>query len=64
MIDHNGIIDIKAEDLNNTLNKKSLRIIGNKQQLNDIELDKIIENAKIMDKQDRLDKEKKYLIIT
>lgn len=58
-IDHNGIINVNAEDLNNTLNKKSLRILGNKQNLNEEELSKIIENAKLMDKQDRINKEKK-----
>lgn len=58
-IDHNGIINIKAEDLNNTFNKKSLRILGNKQNLNEEELSEIIEKAKLMDKRDRIDKEKK-----
>ena len=58
-IDHNGIIKIKAEDLNNTLNKKSIQITSNKQNLSQEQLDKIIENAKLMDKMDRLDKTKK-----
>ena len=58
-IDHNGIIKIKAEDLNNTLNKKSIQITGNKQNLSEEQLNKIIENAKLMDKMDRLDKTKK-----
>ena len=58
-IDYNGIIKIKAEDLNNTLNKKSIQITGNKQNLSQEQLDKIIENAKIMDKIDREDKTKK-----
>ena len=58
-IDHNSIIKIKAEDLNNTLNKKSIHITGNKQNLSQEQLDKIIENAKLMDKTDRLDKAKK-----
>ena len=58
-IDYNGIIKIKAEDLNNTLNKKSIQITGNKQNLSQIQLDIIIENAKLMDKIDRLDKTKK-----
>jgi molecular chaperone DnaK (HSP70) len=58
-IDYNGIIKIKAEDLNNTLNKKSIQITGNKQNLSEEQMDKIIENAKLMDKRDRLDKTKK-----
>jgi molecular chaperone DnaK (HSP70) len=58
-IDHNGIIKIKAEDLNNTLNKKSIQITGNKQNLSSEQMDIIIENAKLMDKIDRLDKTKK-----
>jgi hypothetical protein len=58
-IDHNGIINVKAEDLNNTLNKKSIRVIGNKKNLNEEELNIVIENAKLMDKNDRIDKEKK-----
>ena len=58
-IDHNGIINVKAEDLNNTLNKKSIRVIGNKKNLNENELNIVIENAKLMDKNDRIDKEKK-----
>jgi len=65
-IDHNGIIKIKAEDLNNTLNKKTIQINGNKQNLNQEQIDKIIENAKTMDSIDRIDKMKKqshYLLI-
>lgn len=58
-IDHNGIIKIKAEDLNNTLNKKTIQINGNKQNLNQEQIDKIIESAKMMDSIDRVDKMKK-----
>ena len=58
-IDTDGIIKIKAEDLKNPLNKKIIQVSGNKQNLSQEELDKIIENAKKMDQSDRLDKMKK-----
>jgi molecular chaperone DnaK (HSP70) len=58
-IDTDGIIKIKAEDLKNPLNKKIIQVSGNKQNLSQEELDKIIENAKAMDQIDRLDKMKK-----
>ena len=53
-IDTDGIIKIKAEDLKNPLNKKIIQVSGNKQNLSTEELDKIIENAKQMDKEDRI----------
>lgn len=58
-IDTDGIIKIKAEDLKNPLNKKIIQVSGNKQNLSEEELDKIIENAKKMDFIDRIDKMKK-----
>jgi molecular chaperone DnaK (HSP70) len=58
-IDTDGIIKIKAEDLKNPLNKKIIQVSGNKQNLTEEELDKIIENAKKMDFIDRIDKMKK-----
>lgn len=58
-IDTDGIIKIKAEDLKNPLNKKIVQVSGNKQNLSQEELDKIVENAKTMDQIDRLDKMKK-----
>lgn len=58
-IDTDGIIKIKAEDLKNPLNKKIIQVSGNKQNLSQEELDKIIENAKAMDQIDRIDKMKK-----
>jgi molecular chaperone DnaK (HSP70) len=58
-VDTDGIIKIKAEDLKNPLNKKIIQVSGNKQNLSQEELDKIIENAKKMDQNDRLDKMKK-----
>ena len=58
-IDSDGIIKIKAEDLKNPLNKKVIQVSGNKQNLSQEELQKIIENAKMMDQIDRIDKMKK-----
>ena len=58
-IDTDGIIKIKAEDLKNPLNKKIIQVSGNKQNLSQDELDKIVENAKAMDQIDRIDKMKK-----
>jgi molecular chaperone DnaK (HSP70) len=56
-IDANSIINIKAEDLNNVLNKKSIKITNNNKNLD--EINKIIEIAKEMDEIDRNDKYKK-----
>ncbi len=58
-IDSDGIIKIKAEDLDNPLNKKSIQVSGNKQNLNQEQIDKIIESAKQLDQIDRIDKMKK-----
>jgi molecular chaperone DnaK (HSP70) len=58
-IDTDGIVKIKAEDLKNPLNKKIVQVSGNKQNLSQEELDKIVENAKKMDLVDRLDKMQK-----
>jgi molecular chaperone DnaK (HSP70) len=58
-IDTDGIIKIKAEDLKNPLNKKIIQVSGNKQNLSQDELNKIIEKAKMMDNIDRIDKMKK-----
>ena len=56
-IDVNGIINIKAEDLNNVLNKKSIKITNNNKNLD--EINKILDIAKEMDEIDRIDKYKK-----
>jgi molecular chaperone DnaK (HSP70) len=58
-IDSDGIIKIKAEDLNNTLNKKIIQISSNKNNLSNEELEQIIDNARKMDDLDRIDKYKK-----
>ena len=58
-IDTDGIIKIKAEDLKNPLNKKIIQVSGNKKNLSQDDLDKIVENAKKMDQIDRLDKMQK-----
>jgi len=58
-IDSDGIIKIKAEDLDNPLNKKSILVSGNKQNLSEEQIEKIIINAKQMDQIDRIDKMKK-----
>ena len=59
MIDNNGIIKINALDLDNLLNKSYLQVNGNKNNLDEEQINKIIENAKIMDSIDRIDKMKK-----
>ena len=58
-IDSDGIIKIKAEDLDNPLNKKSIQVSGNKQNLSEEQIEQIITNAKNMDQIDRIDKMKK-----
>ena len=58
-IDSDGIIKIKAEDLDNPLNKKSIQVSGNKQSLTQEQIDDIIEKAKQMDHADKIDKIKK-----
>lgn len=58
-IDQDGIIKIFAEDLDNPLNKKSIQVSGNKQNLSQSQIDEIIENAKQMDHSDKIDKFKK-----
>lgn len=58
-IDSDGIIKIYAEDLENPLNKKSIQVSGNKQNLTQEQIDKIIMNAKEMDQIDKIDKIKK-----
>lgn len=58
-IDANSIINIKAEDLNNVLNKKCIKITNNNKNLE--EINKIIEIAKEMDESDRTDKYKNVI---
>jgi molecular chaperone DnaK (HSP70) len=63
-IDSDGIIKIKAEDLDNPLNKNTILVSGNKQNLNEKQIEEIIENAKKMDQQDRIEKFKKESYIS
>jgi molecular chaperone DnaK (HSP70) len=58
-VDSDGIIKISAEDLDNPFNKKSIQVSGNKQNLSQVQIDEIIENAKQMDQSDKIDKIKK-----
>lgn len=58
-IDSDGIIKIFAEDLDNPLNKKSIQVSGNKQNLTQEQIDQVIANAKEMDQIDKTDKIKK-----
>ena len=58
-VDTDGIIKIKAEDLENPLNKKVIQVSGNKQNLTNEQIQKIILNAKEMDQIDKIDKLKK-----
>jgi len=63
-IDSDGIITIFAEDMDNPLNKKSILISSNKQNLSQEKINEIIENAKQMDKIDKIDKLKKESYMT
>lgn len=58
-IDSDGIIKIFAEDLDNSLNKKSIQVSGNKQNLTQEQIEQVIANAKEMDQIDKIDKIKK-----
>jgi molecular chaperone DnaK (HSP70) len=58
-IDSDGIIKIYAEDLDNPLNKKSIQVSGNKQNLTQEQIEQVIANAKEMDQIDKVDKIKK-----
>ena len=58
-IDSDGIIKINAEDLDNPLNKKSIQVSGNKQNLTPEQIEQVIANAKEMDHIDKIDKIKK-----
>lgn len=65
-IDNDGIIKVYAEDLNNPLNKKSIMINDRKDNLTEEQINKIIENAKIMDAIDReqvYKKESHYILL-
>ena len=63
-IDSDGIVKIFAEDLDNPLNKKSIQVSGNKQNLTKEQIEEIIENAKEMDQSDKIDKTKKESYMT
>ncbi len=63
-IDSDGIIKIKAEDLDNPLNKKTIQVSGNKQNLTKEQIEDIINSAKQMDQIDRIDKIKKESYIS
>lgn len=65
VIDADGIVKITAEDLDNPLNKKSIQVSGNKQNLSKEQIEEIIEKAKSMDQADRIDKMKKesYILL-
>ena len=58
-IDSDNIIKIYAEDLDNPLNKKSIQLSGNKENLSQEQIDQLIANAKEMDQIDKIDKIKK-----
>lgn len=58
-IDIDGIITVRAEDLENSMNKSSICITNNRQHLSKEEIDEIIINAKLMDEIDKIEKKKK-----
>jgi heat shock protein 1/8 len=60
-IDINGIINVTAEDMRNTENKKNIRVSSNKGRLTKLQIDKLIENAKEMEMQDKINNKKKRL---
>jgi molecular chaperone DnaK (HSP70) len=63
-IDMDGIIRVKAEDLNNTLNKKTIQITNEQSKLSPETIQQIIENAKIMDNNDKVECIKKQSHVT
>lgn len=58
-VDIDGIITVNAIDLENTINKNSICITNNRQNLSKEEIDEIITNAKLMDEIDKIEKKKK-----
>lgn len=62
-IDMDGIIKVKAEDLNNNLNKKTIQITNEQYKISPETIQQIIENAKIMDNNDKVEciKKQSYL---
>jgi molecular chaperone DnaK (HSP70) len=58
-IDIDGIITVRAEDLENSMNKNSICITNNRQHLSKEEINEIITNAKLMDDIDKIEKKKK-----
>ena len=62
-IDMDGIIKIKAEDINNPLNKNTIQLTDKQKKLSDEELKQIIDNANIMDQNDKIEfiKKKSHL---
>ncbi len=60
-VDTNGIIHVTAEDLKNPENRKSIIVTGNKGRLSKDEIDELVAEAKILELNDKLQKEKKQM---
>jgi len=60
-VDVNGIINVTALDLANTDNKKTITINSNKGRLNPEKIKELVEEAKVHEVKDRLEREKKTL---
>ena len=58
-VDIDGIMTVKAEDLENSTNKNSICITNNVQHLSKEEIEEIVTKAKIMDELDKTEKNKK-----
>lgn len=60
-IDINGIISITAEDKKNNDNKKTITITGNKGRLRADEIKNLVNQAKELEKKDKIEREKRQL---
>jgi len=60
-IDINGIISITAEDKKNNENKKTITITGNKGRLKPEEIKHLVNQARELEKKDKIEREKRQL---
>lgn len=60
-VDSNGIISVTAEDINNSINKNSITITGNKGRLTQEKIKQLVMEAKEMELRDKLERTKKRL---
>ena len=60
-IDINGIISVTAEDKRNNENKKTITITGNKGRLKPEEIKNLVNQARELEKKDKIEREKRQL---